>query len=107
MRSVLVWVVFGILPPAPEGAGWYLWAVLRLVTFLSWFAMVTYLSVLWRDRVDVIAMHAARWSEEYMLGKKSFADLLRAIGPFLQKAQTFTNGTSPHEKRPVKEVHPV
>jgi len=107
MRSVLVWVVFGILPPAPQGAGWYLWAIVRLVTFLSWFAMVTYLSMLWRDRVDVISMHAAQWSEEYMLGKTSFAGLFRATGQFFQKPQSFTNGDSSHEKKLVKEVHLV
>ena len=69
--------------------------------------MVTYLSILWRDRVDKIAMHAAQWSEEYMLGKKSFLDLLQAIGRYLQRPKSLTNGNSSDEKRPAKEAHPV
>jgi peptidoglycan/LPS O-acetylase OafA/YrhL len=107
MRSVLVWVVFGLLPPAPEGTGWYIWALLRLVAFVSWFAFITYLSMLWRDRVDKISMHAAQWSEEYMLGKNSFVDLFGAVGQFTQKAESLSNGNGFDEKRPVKDVHPV
>jgi hypothetical protein len=112
MRSVLVSVIFGVLPPSPEGTGWYIWSLMRLAAFLSWFAMITYLSMLWRNRIDKISMHAAQWSEEYMLGKKSFPELIHGlagtVGRLSQKAESLTNGNGYDEKRSMrKDAHPV
>jgi peptidoglycan/LPS O-acetylase OafA/YrhL len=112
MRSVLVWVMFGVLPPSHEGTGWYIWCLMRLTAFLSWFAMITYLSILWRDRIDKISMHAAQWSEEYMLGKKSLSELIHSlagtVGRLSLKVESLTNGNGYDEKRSMtKDAHPV
>lgn len=83
---------------------------MRVAAFLSWFAMITYLSMLWRDRIDKISMHTAQWSEEYMLGKKSFSELLHGLAGTVerlsQKAGTLTRGNGSHEKM-TKDTHPV
>jgi hypothetical protein len=70
MRSVLVWMVYGIIPESP----WILRATLNTMVFGLWFAMITYLSVQWRDRLDGSCAVFTAWIEEVMLGRKNISD---------------------------------
>jgi peptidoglycan/LPS O-acetylase OafA/YrhL len=76
MRSVLVWVVHGVLPQSSEEAGWLIWVFLRTLAYVSWIALVIFISTVWRDNVDTFAMTAAQWSEEVVLGQRSPFDTI-------------------------------
>ena len=67
MRSVLVWVVFGFIPPAPL----LLRYGLNTIAILTYFALITYLSVLWNKKIDYSCGIFTAWLEDVMLGKKS------------------------------------
>jgi hypothetical protein len=76
MRSVLVWVVFGIIPEGP----WILRYFFMTVAFSGYFAMVTYFSVLWRDRIDSACAAVTQFIESVMVGKKTFSGVFEGIG---------------------------
>lgn len=67
MRTVLVWVVYGLIPESP----WLIRAVLNTIAFVVWMTLLTYLSVLWRDKVDVSTGVFTQWVEDIMVGKKT------------------------------------
>src|SRR5579859_6592629 len=62
MRSVLVWVVHGMIPKGPL----LLRYLLNTAAFLGYLGMVTWLSVLWRDRIDSACIWITQWVEEVM-----------------------------------------
>jgi hypothetical protein len=89
MRSLLVWVIYAVIP---ESGGLVrrpidfsgepvekslMWTLVTALAMLSWLGLLVYLSVLWRDRLDGHFMAMARWGEEAMLGKKSLLGLFR------------------------------
>jgi peptidoglycan/LPS O-acetylase OafA/YrhL len=81
MRSVLVWVIYGIIPESDgivarlsdfEGTRppiSLLWSFVVVCTFASWLALVIYLSKLWRDKLDGQFVKLSSWMEDLMLGK--------------------------------------
>jgi peptidoglycan/LPS O-acetylase OafA/YrhL len=83
MRSVLVWVIYGVIPDSgglvrrPMDFGEYpveksaFWTIVTGVSMLAWFGLLVYVSVLWRDQLDGSFVALAKWSEEVMLGKAS------------------------------------
>lgn len=75
MRSVLVWIVFGIIP---QGPSLFRYALMP-VAFVGYFALVTYLSVLWRDRIDPACAAITQFLESVMVGKKTFGGLVEGI----------------------------
>jgi hypothetical protein len=46
------------------------WSVVTVVAMGLWFALLTILSVLWRDKLDGYFLKFSQWGEEVMLGKK-------------------------------------
>jgi hypothetical protein len=73
MRTVLVWIIYGIIPQSP----WALRMLLGAIGMVSWLAGVMFLSVLWRDRLDAAAGVFTQWVEEVCLGKKSLMGSVR------------------------------
>ena len=84
MRSVLVWIIYGLIPDSGgivrrmsdygpqeghEGKSLF-WSMVTVVAIGGWFALLTVLSVLWRDRLDGYFLKFSVWGEEIMLGKK-------------------------------------
>jgi len=67
MRSVLVWVIYGMIPEGPLLVRY----LLNAAAFLGYLGMVTWLSVLWRDRIDSACVLITQWVEEVMVGKKT------------------------------------
>jgi peptidoglycan/LPS O-acetylase OafA/YrhL len=114
MRSILVWVVFGLLPSSvperwipigsnPQRIIPVLSASMTLIAFGSWLALLMYLSTLWRDRVDRLSVTFAQWAEEAMLGQKSlWAPFHRLIGFFLTHRRN-TSGTGDMEERTLEK----
>lgn len=94
MRSVLVWIVFGIIPEGP----WPLRYIFMTCAFAAYFALVTYLSVLWRDIIDPACAAATQFIESVMVGKKTIAGVL--LG-FLTRGNS-DSGSIDSEKRDVK-----
>lgn len=74
MRSVLVWIVFGILPSSEEQ--WLISTALKLVVFPLWFAGVIYICIIWNSRLDSWTGWFAQWSEEVMLGKRQSWEMI-------------------------------
>ena len=75
MRSVIVWVVFGFIPEGP----WLLRYVLMTTSFAAYFAMVTFLSMLWRDIIDPVCATVTAYIDSVMVGKKTFGGLLSVV----------------------------
>jgi len=92
MRSVLVWIVHGLIPQSEEGwrrisnqhettlesAGYafpiglsfsFLTASATVIAFVLWLGLVMYLSKLWRDHIDGYCARFTQWIEDVMLGK--------------------------------------
>jgi peptidoglycan/LPS O-acetylase OafA/YrhL len=67
MRSVLVWVIYGMVPEGPL----FLRYFLNAAAFVGYLGMVTWLSVLWRDRIDSACVLITQWVEEVVVGKKT------------------------------------
>jgi hypothetical protein len=82
MRSVLVWVVYGLIP---ESGGFVsrlsdyegetvpksiFWTIVTIVAIGLWFVLLTVLSTLWRDKLDGHFVTFAQYGEEAMMGKK-------------------------------------
>ena len=88
MRSVLVWIIYGLIPDSGgivrrlsdygytsdgdtefvEGKSVF-WSLVTLVAMAGWFGLLTFLSVLWKDRLDGYFLRFAQWGEEIMLGR--------------------------------------
>lgn len=92
IRSLLVWVIYGILPLSPPAVGRVfsgdrlsathisaIWAVVYFLVFGSWLVLTMYLSTLWRDRLDGHCVAFAMWVEEAVAGKKPFGNPLRPV----------------------------
>lgn len=77
MRSVLTWIVFGLIPSSEEQ--WLISTVLKLIAFPLWFAGVTYFSMMWSSKLDGWAGWFAQWTEEIMMGKNSFLDSMNGF----------------------------
>jgi len=88
MRSVLVWVIYGLIPDSGgivrrlsdygytsdgdtefEAGKSVFWSLVTLVAMAGWFGLLTVLSVLWKDRLDGYFLRFAQWGEEIMLGR--------------------------------------
>jgi hypothetical protein len=82
MRSVLVWVVYGLIP---ESGGFVrrlsdydaetipkstFWTIVTIIAIGLWFVLLTLLSTLWRDKLDGHFVTFAQYGEEVMMGKK-------------------------------------
>lgn len=76
MRSVLVWVFYGIIPAGPPLIRY----LLNTAAFLGYLGLVTWLSVLWRDRVDSACVLITQWVEQVMVGKRTVLGDLRNRG---------------------------
>ena len=71
MRSVLVWVVYGIIPEEAKAVRF----LLQTAAFLGYLGLVTWLSVIWRNSIDSFCVSITQWIEEVMVGKKTIIDL--------------------------------
>jgi hypothetical protein len=81
MRSVLVWVIYGLIPESDgivarrsdfEGTRppiSMFWSLIVIMTFTSWLGLVIYLSTLWRDKLDGWFVWFSGWMEDLMVGK--------------------------------------
>jgi hypothetical protein len=86
MRSVLVWIVYGLIP---ESGGFVrrmndyeaervpkslFWTIITIVAIGLWFVLLTVLSKLWRDKLDPHFMKFAQYGEEVMMGKRRIVE---------------------------------
>jgi hypothetical protein len=83
MRSLLAWVVYGLIPnsgglvwrPDDDGEGAteksIVWTIVTVLACVSWLGLLMYLSTVWRDRLDPSFIAFAQFAEEVMLGKKT------------------------------------
>ena len=76
MRSVLVWVIYGIIPAGPPVIRY----LLNTAAFLGYLGLVTWLSVLWRDKIDSACVSITQWVEKVMVGKTTVLGGLRNSG---------------------------
>jgi hypothetical protein len=93
MRSVLATIVYGIIPasgglatrPQIEGEEpvpiSLFWTAVTAFVYPTWLALVLFLSVQWRDRLDGKFVAFSQYVEALLLGKKSFTP----VSVFLQK----------------------
>jgi hypothetical protein len=79
MRSVLTWVVFGVLPSSEDQ--WFISTALKLIVFPLWFAGVVFFSKIWSIKLDGWAGSVAQWAEDVMMGKKNFSDSIYSAMP--------------------------
>jgi len=83
MRSVLVWVIYGMIPDSggivrrlsdygseTGNEKSIFWSFITVLAIGLWFGLLTVLSVLWKDRLDVYFLKFSQWGEEIMLGRK-------------------------------------
>jgi hypothetical protein len=75
MRSVLVWVIYGIIPQEPITIRY----LLNSVAFLGYLGLVTWLSILWRDNIDSRCSSVAQEVEHILLGKKTMMETLSSV----------------------------
>jgi len=99
MRSVLVWVVYGLIPLPPEGQARQ---TVLVIAFGLWLVLLIYLSVVWRDRLDGASVVFTKWAEEVMLGKKACPGSFMAIHTKLVNVFAKSRGNS-HGDRDVRE----
>jgi hypothetical protein len=66
MQTTLVWTIYGLIPRFPL----FTHTVLNAIAMVLWMALLTYLSVLWRDRIDASCAVFTQWIEDIMLGKR-------------------------------------
>ena len=64
--------------------------MLNTIAFLAWFALLMFLSTVWRDRVDSSCIVFTQWVEDVMLGKKTVLGSLNGI----QEKLVGANGTT-------------
>ena len=67
MRSLLVWVIYGMIPSTPGIIRYSL----NTIAFIGYLALVTHLSVLWNTYIDTACGKFTQWLEEVMLGRKT------------------------------------
>jgi hypothetical protein len=88
IRTVLVWLLYGVIPPQkiedvarldedgaiviitlvyPES---FMWKILRPVACMGWMALVVFLSVLWKNRIDSLSVRVGKTMEDVMMGKR-------------------------------------
>lgn len=72
MRSVLTWVIHGLIPQFATAG--LISFTLRAIAFPAWMLMVIVLATIWRNRVDSWAGLLTVWVEEVMLGKRGIWD---------------------------------
>ena len=85
MRSVLVWVIYGLIPDSGgivrrlsdygseteiDSEKSIFWSFITVVAMGLWFCLLTVLSVLWKDKLDGYFMRFSQWGEEIMLEGK-------------------------------------
>jgi peptidoglycan/LPS O-acetylase OafA/YrhL len=75
MRSLLVWVVYGMIPESPVVVRY----TLNWIAFLAYFALIIYLSVEWNRVIDSRCGKFTAWLEDIMVGKKSVLGTLLAM----------------------------
>jgi hypothetical protein len=97
MRTVLAWVLFGILPqPFQEevvrsnanGPGRFTdivvhplsfaWTVVRGAVFILWMCLLVSVATVWRDRVDRWGIKLARLVEEAATGQEDFGSFIHS-----------------------------
>jgi hypothetical protein len=72
LRTILAWVVFGLIPSTFGEAVGIMKAiavVLTTLTYVLWTVLLLYLSTLWRDRVDKACILIVNWAEQTLMGK--------------------------------------
>jgi hypothetical protein len=88
LRTVLVWLLYSVIPPQkiedvarldedgeivittlvyPESP---VWKILRPVACIAWMALVVFLSILWKNRIDSLSVRVGKTMEEVMAGKR-------------------------------------
>jgi hypothetical protein len=88
LRTVLVWLLYSIIPPQkiedvarldedgdiviitlvyPES---FVLKILRPLACVAWMALVIFLSVLWKNRIDSLSVRVGKTMEEVMMGKQ-------------------------------------
>src|SRR5579862_1400416 len=75
MRSVLVWVIYGIVPQGPVVVR----LVLNSIAFLGYLGLVIWLSLLWKENVDVWCASFAQGVEDIVLGNQSMMETLSSF----------------------------
>jgi hypothetical protein len=118
MRSLLVWVVYGLIPnsggfvrresdwEADAPAKSLFWTLVTILAMLAWLVLLMYLSVVWNQRLDVHFVTFSQWGEQIMLGKKNLfnpSSFIRYNGGGL--TISLGNGREPTDSRAWKENH--
>lgn len=88
IRTVLVWLLYGVIPQQkvesfarlnedgeivtiaviyPES---FVWKIARPMAWIGWTALVIFLSVLWKNRIDSLSVRVGKTMEEVMMGKR-------------------------------------
>jgi hypothetical protein len=93
MRAILAPIVYGLIPESsalarrpgdfdgsPPIEKSMFWTMITALVYCSWFALVIYISTLWRDRVDVKIAAVSQYAEGILLGKKSLVSLISSMG---------------------------
>lgn len=98
MRSVLTWIVYGFLPSTAER--WMRIIVTGFALILG-MALLIYVSVLWRDRLDTQCIVFAKWAEDVVMDKKAFSDSLPFVNAFRTTQGNENVEKASNEARPV------
>ena len=88
LRSLLVWMLYGLIPhesahqhakmnaegeivPVMEKSeSAYIWMIVRPVIFMIWIGILILLSLLWKNRIDSMNSRLTKTMEEIMTGKR-------------------------------------
>lgn len=87
MRTVLAWVLYGLLPQpwqaemqaeAIEGIENpyethpfpFIWSVIWGIVFILWLGLLLCVSTIWRNWIDFYSIILSKWLEEVMAGKR-------------------------------------
>jgi len=87
MRTLLAWVLYGLLP-LPLQAEMverdesnsqiaeisvslrFMWSIVEATVFILWMGLLIRVSAIWRNRVDSYSINLAKWLEQVMAGNK-------------------------------------
>jgi peptidoglycan/LPS O-acetylase OafA/YrhL len=71
LRTILAWVVFGLIPNVFGEAVGIIKVISVVLTFLAyvlWMVFLVYLSTVWKNRVDTACILVANWAEQILTG---------------------------------------
>jgi hypothetical protein len=69
--------------------------------------LITYFSILWRNRIDVACIAISQWAEEIMLGKKTLSESFSSVRDNVVYSLKSAQGTNQERNEAVEKIERI